>query len=377
MHRIAIIGGGFAGLAAARTLTRRAGTDLDVHLFDVKKESDFLPLLPDLLGGGLTKAVISQSLQQVADDRGFTFHHTRVSSVDPESGAISTAEAPRESHAFDYLIVATGAESNYYDYREAARISFPLRSAAHVENLLVAVEERRAATLVIVGGGYTGIEAASQLRRRSDRQGLNLKIIILEMKDSILPGNAPWMQQYMSTQLASQEIEIRINCRIEEFTDGGVRLSDGDTIEACLVVWNAGVKAVNPLSTPDANSKPAAVDTSLRISPVCYVIGDAARIEHEGRPLPMASYLAIEQGARAAGNILRSIAGRTPKPYRPRYLGFVIPLANGRGCGRILGVKIKGRSAPLVHYVASFFRLRNGASRRLFIRQLLGRDREN
>ena len=377
MHSVAIIGGGFAGLAAARTLTRRAARDLDVHLFDAKNESDFLPLLPDLLGGGLTREVVSLSIQEVADDQGFTFHHTRVSSVDPYSGTISIAAAPRESLTFDYLIVATGAETNYYGKRDAERISFPLRSAAHVESILTALEDQRTATVVIVGGGYTGIEAASQLRRRSDRHGLNLKIIILEMKDSILPGNASWMQTYMRNQLTDQRIEVRVNCRVDAFTNGGVRLSDGGSIEECLVVWNAGVKAVIPFSKPETEGKPAAVNTYLRISPVCYVVGDTAGIEKGGSPLPMASYLAIEQGARAAGNILRSIAGKAPKPYRPRYLGFVIPLANGRGCGRILGIDIKGRIASFLHYAASLLRIRNGATRRLFIRQLLGSGGEN
>jgi NADH dehydrogenase FAD-containing subunit len=85
----------------------------------------------------------------------------------------------------------------------------------------------------------------------------------------------------------------------------------------------------------------------------------------------MASYLAVRQGKHAAGNILREIAGKSPRGYRPRYLGFVIPLADGRGCGRLLGLPVAGLPAALVHHGAAIIRTHSREVRGSIVRELL------
>ena len=99
------------------------------------------------------------------------------------------------------------------------------------------------------------------------------------------------------------------------------------------------------------------VDDALMCAPGCFVIGDAAHLARLQHPLAMASYYSIQQGRRAGSNIARLIGGRQPKRYRPMNLGFVVPLATGRGVGRLLGVPVKGRLANLFHNLITIFRM--------------------
>jgi NADH dehydrogenase len=380
MSTVIIVGGGFAGTAAARKF---AGKNIDVHLFDTKPSFDFLPLLPDVLGQRLSAASVSQDYRAMAARYGFTFHEETIVGIDLQSQNVSTE---KEAYAYDYLIVATGAETNFYGNREAAANALPLRSLKHVHSIIETLEKDTVGTVVIVGGGYTGIETATHVRRYARKKGKDLQIIIVERKNTIFPSRGEWIRKYLSTQLATLDImlETGATLEVEQKRSGTtpvfgreckVRSTTGETFENCAVIWNAGVAVTTPFDEGTVETDTQGriyVDRYLRAAERCYVIGDAARVEHHQGPLPMASYFAVQQGRTAASNIIRESGGTSLKAYAPIDYGLVIPLAHGRGCGTLLGVRVKGVIPVLVHHVASFLRTDDRSTRRSIVRDLFG-----
>jgi NADH dehydrogenase len=282
-------------------------------------------------------------------------------------------QTDEDSYNFNYIIVGTGAETNFFGMKEAMKSSYRLRSMSHVVELLKGLESKSPATCVVIGGGYTGLEAASHLRRYSLKSNKDMEIRIVELKDKILPMHTDWMRDYMKQQMAELDIKIQTGCTIDSFEEKSVTLTTGEKINNCVVIWNAGVSIINPFKngTVDFDEKgQVIVNEYLCAADRCYVTGDSSRFDTDGTPLPLASYLSVQQGKRAARNVLREIRGKKTVPYRPKYYGLVIPLANGRGCGTLFGIKIKGRTAALVHHTASFFRIRNRKTRRSLRREI-------
>lgn len=381
MNKVAIIGGGFAGIAAARVLAKNrcerpsashSGAGVDVHLFDSSSTFDFLPYLPEVLGRRLSPQSVSNRHADLAKRYGFTYHSKEIARIETERRRIVTEN--NSPFTYDYLIAAGGAKTNFYGNQEAMRHAFRIRSLSDVLEIIARLEEDAPEHFIVVGGGYTGLESASQLRRYARKTGAAMKIIIVELKETLVPMRAQWMRRYMETQMQELGITVKTQCTVESFEDDGVRLTTGDMIPNALVLWNAGVtvpRLFSEGSVQTDNTGRVVVDEYLRAAERCYVAGDGAHVEKEVSPLPMASYLAIQEGKAAARNVLREIGTRPLKRYKPRTYGLVIPLANGRGCGMLLGVKVKGVIASLIHHLSSYYRSSDRKVRRSIIRDLL------
>ena len=368
--KVVIAGGGFGGTAAMRTL---AGSDAEVTLVDPKPGFDFLPMLPELVGLRLTAASLRVPFSRLAERYGASYRTSSVTGIDPSSRMVVLESGDRMR--FDYLIVSTGAATNFHGNDEAARGATPFRNLEHAMRIQATLREDRPERVVIVGGGYTGIEVASQLRRYSWREQPRLDIVVVQLPDSILPKRPEWMQRYMGDQLDRLDVRVKTGCTVEHLDDT-VLLSDGEEYRNCEVIWSAGVTVRIPFLNGSIHTDPQGrvkVDEALRASPRCYVIGDAAHVERDdsGTPLFMASYFAAQQGVAAARNVLQEARGRDPVGYRPRDLGFVVPLANGRGCGNVVGMPVHGRVPVLVHHLTGLVRARDPSNRSNRLRTLL------
>ena len=157
---------------------------------------------------------------------------------------------------------------------------------------------------------------------------------------------------------------------------GGVKLTTGEELPDALVLWNAGVKVEIPRingSVEGDRKGRISVDETLRATDGCYVAGDAALFTRRDsqEPLFMASYFAAQEGKAVTRNVIREINGEEPEPYSPRDYGFVVPLANGRGCGTILGRNLRGSVPVLVHHGAGWKRARSTATRRARLKAVL------
>ncbi len=354
MKRIIIVGGGFAGLAAAERLGGRAG--LDVTLIDRKTTSDFLPLLPDVAAGRMDSTLITAPLPELAHRFGFRFVHGTVTGVE-RSGRIVHLE--NSDLIYDYLLVASGTETNFYGNRQAQEQAFPLDSAQDAQRLQAAVQAGTHENYVIAGGGYTGVEIATQLRVALNALHRPGRVMIVERSNSVAKALPPWMRAVVHTNLARLNIECLESCELAAIGPTELSFSTGTTVSHALLVWAAGVRAAGFTDTLGLEHNPqgrlVATDT-LQVDEHIFVAGDAALFQHKGVPLRMSIQFALTQGACAAANIARAAAGTPLVPYRPLDPGYVLPMANGLSCGLILGIPLQGRLPTLLHYVMCAYR---------------------
>ena len=354
MKDVVIIGGGFGGLSAARRLAG-ASREIRVTLLDRKATFDFLPLLPDIVGGRIPPAAASLGLDGLARRHGFAFHNDSAEKIDPGRRAVI---GRRGAYPFDALLVAAGSEPNYFGDSALQNSSYSFNSCRDSERLAAALSGARVETCVIAGGGYTGIEMATHIRRRFARGNRALRIIIVEASASILGAMPDWIRRYARGNLARLDIGVMENCRLAGISGGQVRLSSGAVFERALAIWCAGVQApafVRELPFDKGPQGRLLVNSRLEINgrPGLFAIGDSAAFMRGPLPLRMSVQFARAQGARAAGNIVRYLQGGRLRDYRPFDPGFVLPMANGRSCGAVGGLRLRGLLPTALHYVMS------------------------
>ncbi len=353
---VVILGAGFAGLWAARALSRRAaeGT-LAVTVVNPRPTSDFHPLLPDVVGGRVRLASATYDLHAAADRWNLTFRQAAAHHVDADARTVDT-DAGRIP--FDYLLLATGANTNFHGRDDLQATALTLDTAEDTQRILRAATTRPAQTFVIAGGGPTGVEVASNLRLRC--HPARPRIVLAEYLSRLCGLLPPSHGRYILRNLRRMGIEVRLETTVENIDGKDVRLSDGERLPHAQLIWAAGVAPGEVAqSLPGGqNAGRAATDETLRAGEGIYAAGDAAGFTRPGeqQPIRMSVQHAIGGGTQAARNILREIDDKAPEPFRPLDLGYIVPMANGRSCGVALGVPVFGAPATGLHYLMSGFR---------------------
>ncbi len=184
-------------------------------------------------------------------------------------------------------------------------------------------------------------------------------MIVVEKAPGILGPLPDWIKNYVLDNLKTLNIQLLLNNSIAGVGKDKVILADQKTFPNAMCIWAAGVKTpeflqqLNVDKTPQGRLK---VDACLRIRDNCFVTGDNAYFTYKNNSLRMAVQFAITQGELTASNIIRQIKGRPLAQYKPVDFGYIIPMANNKSCGEILGIKLKGLLPTLLHYAMSAYR---------------------
>ena len=347
--RVVIVGAGFGGLWAARTM---AGSPADVLLFDRSNFHTFLPLLYQVAAAELDAEDIAYPVRSILRKLpGIRFAMAEVTRVDLASQIVESA---RLVTRYDFLIVATGSTSHFWGVPGAAQHAFALKTleqgialrnhilsrferAAHEPD---ADRRRQLLTFVIVGGGPTGVEFAGALAElihkplTKDFPRVNfgkVPVVLVEAGDSLLPSLPEPLRAYTLARLRKMGIEVRLKTMVSRITREDAHLKDGTVIPTETVVWTAGVRG-EPMAQmwglPAASKGRVTVLPTLQLPghPEVYVVGDLASIEDGGHPLPMTAPVAIQQGVAAARNITRRMAGSEPVAFRYRDRGTMVAI---------------------------------------------------
>jgi NADH:ubiquinone reductase (H+-translocating) len=354
--KVIIIGCGFAGSTAARFLSRFRN-EADVTVIDRRQTFDFLPTIPDIIGRGIQPESLMYPMVRLTDNLKFDFVNDEVKKVDLSANTVSTS---RQSFNYDYLLIASGSETNFYGNDEIKRHAYKLDSVAAAVAILGALREKRIDSCLIAGGGYTGVEIASGLSMYFRRNSLRKKVTIIERASSILGPLPEWMKAYTARNLTNNlGVDILTGTAVDKAFDERVILSDGKVFGNAMLIWVAGVRTSDFLRGIDLEKNPQGrlrVDEYMKIRDNCFVAGDCANVYHGGSFLRMAVQFSIYGSLVAAANIIRSIRGQELCKYRPVDAGYIIPMSNNRSCGQILGVKVKGRLATLMHFMMCIYR---------------------
>ena len=342
--RVVIVGGGFAGLAAARALRN---ADADVWLIDRRNHYIFQPLLYQVATAVLSPAEIAAPTRLLeAKQRNVSVVLAEVTGVDVASRTIE-ASAPGvgvRRIAFDYLVIAAGMRPSYFGHDEFARFAPGLKSLTDAETIRAKIlgafelaamiedegERARRMTFVLVGAGPTGVELAGSLAHlmkvtlRGNFHRIDptkASIILLDAGKRVLPTFAETVSRKAARRLEKLGVKVVTDVRVEKVDAEGV-IAGGKRIPSATVLWTAGV-AASPipkmLGTKTDRAGRAIVDPFLKVVDASgvFVIGDAASVMQNEHPVPGVAQAAIQEGRYVGRLIEKELKGRqVQRPFR-------------------------------------------------------------
>jgi NADH dehydrogenase len=357
MARILIVGGGFAGLSAARGLARER--NVEVTLFDRRNHHLFQPLLYQVAMAGLSPAEIAapiRALLRGADN--VSVRQEEAIGADLERRILRTrADGHEHEHPYDYLILACGAGHAYFGHdawEEFAPGLKTLEQALEIRRRVLsayeraelesdATHQRALLSFVVVGGGPTGVELAGALGEMSRftlaRDFRNIdpalaRVILIEAGPRILPSFPEPLARRAMRDLEALGVQVWTSSPVTRIDASGVEVGR-ERIEAETTLWAAGV-AASPLgkalglATDRLGRIPVGADLSLAGHPEVFVLGDQALAGPSGAPLPGLAPVALQQGRFAARTIRDELTGRPRGAFSYRDRGQMATIGRSR-----------------------------------------------
>ncbi|HLZ84596.1 MAG TPA: NAD(P)/FAD-dependent oxidoreductase [Caulobacteraceae bacterium] len=371
-HRVVIVGGGFAGLAAARAL---AGAPVDLTLIDQHNYHLFQPLLYQVATAGLSPADIATPIRSILRDQ----RNTRVllgavQGVDKLGRAVLLHDG---RVPYDTLVLATGARHSYFgrDHWEVAAPGLKkIEDATRLRHRLLvaferaemsdcAEERRRLLNFIVVGGGPTGVELAGAIAelanvalardfRRIDPR--SSRIILVHSGNRLLPTFPPPLSAYAARALYKLGVEVRLGHPATACDVDGVIVA-GERLEARTIVWAAGVSASPAGQWLGAQTNPEGRvlvrgDLSLPQHPEIFVIGDTAfALSPNAQPYPGVASVAKQQGEFVGQLVAKRVAGhRSSCAFRYRRYGNMATIGRKKAVAELRALRFHGRIAWLL-----------------------------
>ncbi len=366
-----ILGGGFGGIGAAKKLSK---SDVDVVLVDGHDYHTFQPLLYQVATGLLDQPAVGHPIRDLFHKQdNVRVHQDRVTGIDLEAREVRFAEL--EPERYDYLVLALGAEVNYFGVEGAAEHAFPLYTLADAVRLKDHVLERweaadrkpeladdGALNMVVVGGGPTGVETAGAMAElyrgvfRSDYPDVppeQARILLVEASPEIFAMFKPEIRLYTEHALAERGVEVLTGEVVESVSPQRVTLKSGTVLSAHTLVWGAGLQGnelVRSLGLELERGNRLAVDEELRLAqhPEVYAVGDIAAITDAktDQVLPQLGSVALQSGEHAGETIAHRVAGKETKPFKYHDKGTMATIGRGAAVVQMLGGKtMKGKAA--------------------------------
>lgn len=371
--RVLILGGGFAGIGAARKLR---DADADVVLVDKHDYHTFQPLLYQVATDLLETPSVGHPLRDLFHDQpNAAVHQATVEAVDLEAREVRFAEMP--ALAYDHLVLACGAQVNFFGVEGAAEHAFPLYTLADAvrlkEHILrkweaadrdPALVDDGALNIVVVGGGPTGVESVGALAElyrgnfSADYPGIPQKrarLVLVEAGPALFAMFKSDIRAYTQKALAKRGVEVLLGEIVASVAPTQVKLRSGTVLDAHTLVWGAGLQA-SPiagslgLELQKGGRIPAEPDLTVTGHPEVSAVGDIAWITDTktGKVLPQLGSVALQAGEQAGENIARRLAGKTTNPFGYHDKGTMATI--GRGSAVIQmprGRTMKGKAASL------------------------------
>jgi NADH dehydrogenase len=378
--RILIIGGGYVGLYAALGLQRRLRPgQAEVTVVNPESFVLYQSFLPEAASGSIEPRHVVVPLRPLLHRRSRVITGT-VQSLDHArrtAAVVPSAGEPFEL-AYDVVVIAPGSVSRVLDIPGLAEHGIGFKSVAEaiylrnrVLSCMDAAESaqdealrRRLLTFVFVGGGYAGIEAIAELEdmaRSACRyyrrvRPKDMRWVVVELADQILPELSVPLGTYALQQLRARGFDVHLGTRLESALGGRIELSNGHTFEAETLVWTAGVRPHPMLARtglPLDEKGRLEADEYLRVRGVegAWTAGDCAAVPDlvTGGVSPPTAQHALRQANRLAANLVATLQGRPLQPFRYRNLGGLATLGLYKGVALVLGVPIRGFPAWFLH----------------------------
>jgi NADH dehydrogenase len=401
---IVILGAGFGGMYLAKKLIRHVKKGkIDVTIVNRTNYFLFTPLLHEVATGGLSPRNIAEPLREIFAHSGIKIVQASVEKIDASKRTVTLkGHLDMCSISYDYLVVATGAETNYYGIPGADVHTMSLKNlqdAYLIRNKIIdlfeqailisdPVRRKELLSFVVVGGGATGVEVAAELtefisgmvkRYYNDTEGTDIdgsrpddrqrchpeepSVTMVHGGKELLEQFSPRLRQAAMARLVHNGVILKAGSTVSAVTPEGLTLADGSTIPASLIIWAAGVKPIIPqfeASLPTvAGGGRLAVDEYFRLlqqknifalgDVAAYVDGQAAGLVVDptkpARPLPMLAQVAVSQARIVAYNIWASIAERSLQRFHYHSKGGMVSVGQWFAVGEIYSFGLAGKLA--------------------------------
>ena len=366
--RIVIIGGGFAGIALAKKLSKQ---EVQVVLLDKHNYHTFQPLLYQVSTGGLEPDSIAYPIRKILKDfPNFYFRLADVHEINPKKNKVKTNIGDLK---FDYLVIASGSKTNYFGNEEIEAHSMAMKTIPQSLNLRSLIlenfedalltsdlnERNRLMNFVIVGGGPTGVELAGALaeikkgilpKDYPDLDTRMAQIHIIQSNDCILKGMSASASEKAEEFLEKLGVNIWKNVRVTNYDGKTVTTTTDLTFETATLVWAAGVKGatIKGLDAEEfiTNGNRILVNEFNQIKGLnnIFAIGDVANMITEEFPngLPMMAQPAIQQGEQLGENMLHLIAEKPMRPFIYKDKGVMATIGRNKAVVDLKHYKFQG-----------------------------------
>ncbi len=372
LPRLLILGGGFAGLAAAKALKN---APVEITLLDRKNHHIFQPLLYQVASATLSAPDIASPIRHILRrQKNVRVLMGEAASVHPQERVVQLKDGERLP--YDYLMVATGATHCYFGKKEWAEHAPGLKTLEEaleirqrfLKSFEAAEREKDPAvrqallTYVVVGGGPTGVELAGTLKEMARmtlaQEFRNIetdqaRVVLVEAGNRILPSFGEGLCVRARKSLEKMGVEVRLGQKVQDINAQGVQVGS-EFIPSRTVLWAAGVEA-----SPLGASLGAPLDTQGRVKvepdlslaghPEIFVLGDLASFSHGlEKPLPAVAPVAIQQANLAAANVLADLKKQPRKTFRYIDRGSMATIGRGEAIAQMGPIKLSGFPAWLM-----------------------------
>ncbi len=409
--RIAVLGGGYAGIEAAKKLHKhfRKNMDVEITLIDRNPYHTLMTELHEIAGSRTEPESVQISFKRI-------FSGTRVNVVIDDIDTIDfskkTIKSDVTEYEYDYLVIGTGGRPEFYGINGIQENSFTLwsledaiRIREHIEHMFrLAAKEphqeirKKQLTFVVAGAGFTGIELVGELMERADRlcskyhiDREDVKIIVVEAMDCILPILKSGPQRKAQRYLEKHGVEIILNAPVVKGEPDKFHLKDGRVLETKTFVWTGGVQGSeftakielakgkvshdkNAIATEegihglatchyDKNQQKIAgqrgrilVNEYMQSAdyPEVYLVGDMIWYLHDEKPIPQIVENALQTAETAVENIVASMADKPLHKYNPKFHGFMVSIGSKYAVASVTGINATGFIAMALKHLVNF-----------------------
>lgn len=376
--KIVIAGGGFGGLYTLKHLSRFFRKEIKqgkIRLILINERNYFLftPLLHEVATGGLSRENVVEPLRSFLQNKLSDFYLDQVKEV-----KIQEKKVVLEKYTVDYdfLVLASGSETNFYQIPGASEYCFTLKNladAVKLKNHLIHTWEKATKikdlhqfqdllNFVVVGGGATGVELVCEIADLFQKTLAKFypalkekcRIILIERGDELLKQFSPKLRKVAFEVLRKRNIEVKLNIGVVAVDKHFVKLDNGETIHSRTIIWTAGVKPREikfDLEVKKAKNGRLLVDQYLRLvnHQDIFALGDVCCLDEDGKHLPFLAQVAVKEAKLVAENIFRTIKKQPLKKLKYRHAGDLISLGRWYAIGELnfgkLKLALKGKFA--------------------------------
>jgi NADH dehydrogenase len=345
---IVVVGGGFGGLETALSLKNLLHSSARIRLIDKSEYHAYMPSIHEIISGRIRTRDIQISLSLVLGIAGIEFVHDQVLSVDLINRQVVTSAS--EALDFDYLVLASGAENNFYDVRGAEVFSHRFRSPDDAERIhadldMLLTRRGKPCAVIIAGGGTEGMEVAGEVLDMITERGFGrdltsgrISLEIIQAQEGLLPGFPAKVQKFAREYLSGKGIKIITGNRIAEVQQGSVILESGMVRDMSMLIWTGGIQPAklirelpltrDPQGWLKVNARLQSPD-DIRV----YGVGDIISIYEGEKSLALSrlAYHAVDQALIASLNIARHLQKGRQVGYAPKAKPQLISIGKDTG----------------------------------------------